>query len=80
MLQRFGRGLPLCYGLRVLNRSTRAAPYQTVVAHPYYRTVFDVVSLLNRFYVWKAIKPLYVVCKLRTATKPLYVVWQLCKR
>eukprot|EP01049_Picozoa_sp_SAG25_P007790 SAG25_NODE_656_length_6116_cov_8.686389_4_plen_187_part_00 len=24
-LQRFGRGLPLCYGLRVLNRSTRCA-------------------------------------------------------
>jgi hypothetical protein len=25
VLQRFGRGLPLCYGLRVLNRSTRLA-------------------------------------------------------
>jgi hypothetical protein len=36
----------VCYGLRVLlNRSTRAAPYQTVVAHPSYRTVFDVVGL-----------------------------------
>ena len=53
----------MCYGLRRLNRSTRARPYQTVVAHPSYRTVFDVVSLLNRFYVWKAIEPLCDVCQ-----------------
>eukprot|EP01047_Picozoa_sp_COSAG01_P050689 COSAG01_NODE_5152_length_4451_cov_13.224724_1_plen_104_part_00 len=37
--------ITLCDGLRLLNRRTRAAPYQTVVAHPSYRTVFDVVSL-----------------------------------
>ena len=41
----------MCYGLRPrhLNRSTRAPPYQTVVAHPSYRTVFNVVGLSNRF-------------------------------